>query len=671
MANVQNSGSLARTSTYKRSAVDACATIGASVEIATASAANAVGEMYEAVRSTTITSREIDGNRAGTTAKLAADGAEKRPASKQGSTSKLYKVKKGAAIKSGSDRVSIKNADTVNNPLVNLSCSTVEEEEGKIATLPHSKGSELLNPAEQEEERAAGGSAHVNTIIRLCNHHPSKERSFLRGSGAGCVVLLCFGSALVLLVVANPSSFFHKKMFWLWLVGFLALSLFICGKTEWFKGLMKDEDLKLTQFGLLVRCIQSALCLAPVADMATDILAAMQIAQNQNAPSWWFPFSLVVIMMTFRGDVVLKYYTVMVKTRAESHGLGDMIWEIWTYGLDELRDMDMPFTQGLGGSFSFWYIPLALVPGGPYCCLQHSVYNGWYTAASEEERGYFTATREEQNKFTDAQKEKFTEKLEEKEYSLLPLNPLKHKTRTALVGLCTELLVMPATVLAGPFVVCWESFRAIPEVFAGKVADPAPQPFEDKLRIVLILLFQFLDGVVEALPQTGLQVHAYWLGYLSESVFFPSLLLSTFNILKTVYAFYENRLLIQFVEEANSGKLTEQAAENYINSGITSLNLVGANLGVEGARAVAIALKSKVFIFSTVPIFSHVCSGFIQDIGSLLTFTFSGDYSSSGKNPGYSLPVTMETTMTEADFSGKKLGISGGMMVAAFLPKCQ
>jgi Ran GTPase-activating protein (RanGAP) involved in mRNA processing and transport len=54
----------------------------------------------------------------------------------------------------------------------------------------------------------------------------------------------------------------------------------------------------------------------------------------------------------------------------------------------------------------------------------------------------------------------------------------------------------------------------------------------------------------------------------------------------------------------------------------------------------------------------------IKDMGALSTFTFSGDYSSSK-------PVTMETTMTEADFSGKALGVSGGMMVAAFLPKCQ
>jgi hypothetical protein len=54
----------------------------------------------------------------------------------------------------------------------------------------------------------------------------------------------------------------------------------------------------------------------------------------------------------------------------------------------------------------------------------------------------------------------------------------------------------------------------------------------------------------------------------------------------------------------------------------------------------------------------------IKDMRALSTFTFSGDYSSSQ-------PIAMETTMTEADFSGKELGVSGGMMVAAFLPKCQ
>ena len=33
--------------------------------------------------------------------------------------------------------------------------------------------------------------------------------------------------------------------------------------------------------------------------------------------------------------------------------------------------------------------------------------------------------------------------------------------------------------------------------------------------------------------------------------------------------------------------------------------------------------------------------------------------------------VTMKTNMTEANFSGKELGASGAITVAAFLPKCQ
>jgi hypothetical protein len=58
----------------------------------------------------------------------------------------------------------------------------------------------------------------------------------------------------------------------------------------------------------------------------------------------------------------------------------------------------------------------------------------------------------------------------------------------------------------------------------------------------------------------------------------------------------------------------------------------------------------------------------IADNGAMSKFTCSGDYDNSK-------PVTMETTMTEADFSGKALveplRVSGGMLVAAFLPKCQ
>jgi hypothetical protein len=53
----------------------------------------------------------------------------------------------------------------------------------------------------------------------------------------------------------------------------------------------------------------------------------------------------------------------------------------------------------------------------------------------------------------------------------------------------------------------------------------------------------------------------------------------------------------------------------------------------------------------------------ISDMGAMSTFIFSGDDSRS-------TPVTMEISMTEADFSGKDLGASGALLVAAFLPKC-
>jgi hypothetical protein len=76
---------------------------------------------------------------------------------------------------------------------------------------------------------------------------------------------------------------------------------------------------------------------------------------------------------------------------------------------------------------------------------------------------------------------------------------------------------------------------------------------------------------------------------------------------------------------------------------LTELDISWKNLGTEGALVVAEYLDGN---------------------GTLSTFTFSGDRSSSES-------VTMETAMTEADFSGKLLGVSGGLMVAAFLPKCQ
>jgi hypothetical protein len=52
----------------------------------------------------------------------------------------------------------------------------------------------------------------------------------------------------------------------------------------------------------------------------------------------------------------------------------------------------------------------------------------------------------------------------------------------------------------------------------------------------------------------------------------------------------------------------------------------------------------------------------IKDMGALTKFMFSGDENSES--------VTMETTMTVADFSGGGLGASGAIMLSAFLPKC-
>jgi hypothetical protein len=52
---------------------------------------------------------------------------------------------------------------------------------------------------------------------------------------------------------------------------------------------------------------------------------------------------------------------------------------------------------------------------------------------------------------------------------------------------------------------------------------------------------------------------------------------------------------------------------------------------------------------------------------AILTFTFGGTVGDDDRD---SEPVTMETSMIEADFSGKGLGISGAIMAAAFLPKC-
>ena len=55
-----------------------------------------------------------------------------------------------------------------------------------------------------------------------------------------------------------------------------------------------------------------------------------------------------------------------------------------------------------------------------------------------------------------------------------------------------------------------------------------------------------------------------------------------------------------------------------------------------------------------------VISRYLENNGALETITFGDEKA-----------VTMEINMTEADLSGKELGASGAIIVAAFVPKCQ
>jgi hypothetical protein len=79
--------------------------------------------------------------------------------------------------------------------------------------------------------------------------------------------------------------------------------------------------------------------------------------------------------------------------------------------------------------------------------------------------------------------------------------------------------------------------------------------------------------------------------------------------------------------------------------GMTELDL--SNKGLQVADAIIVAAW-----------ISH------KDKGTISKFVFSGDDNDMAKS------VTMDTSMVEADFGGKCLGVSGAIMVAAFLPKC-
>jgi hypothetical protein len=81
---------------------------------------------------------------------------------------------------------------------------------------------------------------------------------------------------------------------------------------------------------------------------------------------------------------------------------------------------------------------------------------------------------------------------------------------------------------------------------------------------------------------------------------------------------------------------------------ITELDLAGKSLGTEGALVLSTYLKA-------------------DTSGSLSKLTFSGDSSTLYVDLRVRFPVTIDTTMTEADFSGTNLGVSGAMILAAWL----
>jgi uncharacterized protein with LGFP repeats len=115
------------------------------------------------------------------------------------------------------------------------------------------------------------------------------------------------------------------------------------------------------------------------------------------------------------------------------------------------------------------------------------------------------------------------------------------------------------------------------------------------------------------------------------------------------------------------------------NGALVKFAIRNNDLGAEGGKALAEALKDNTIMkeLNTSSNFlgynsdgntemSGVIdiSGAIPTMGAMKKLTISGDHSRAK-------PVTIETSMTEADFSDKLLGTSGATMLAAFLPKCR
>jgi hypothetical protein len=119
---------------------------------------------------------------------------------------------------------------------------------------------------------------------------------------------------------------------------------------------------------------------------------------------------------------------------------------------------------------------------------------------------------------------------------------------------------------------------------------------------------------------------------------------------------------------------------------LSSVNLLSNGIGIDQAKALASILKGH-------PTLKSLCGNKgdetvldmsgkmkkgaeedaimlapeIADNGAISHFTFSGGGDCFGHDRK---PVIMETSMVEADFSWKVLGVSGAIMLGAFLPKC-
>ena len=85
-----------------------------------------------------------------------------------------------------------------------------------------------------------------------------------------------------------------------------------------------------------------------------------------------------------------------------------------------------------------------------------------------------------------------------------------------------------------------------------------------------------------------------------------------------------------------------------IDTTMEEADFSGKQLGVAGARILVAFMARKIF----------------QDKGSLSKLTFCGN---GGPRRSEGDVVTIDTTMTEADFSGKQLGVAGAQILAAFM----